>query len=234
MALLSGLRADVRFALDSLPDPHLRRHLFWWLRSKQPNYLLNAPCPWLTFGAILALQERVRPGMSVFEFGSGGSTLFWLARGAAEVVSVEHDPAWHEVVAARLAGNVQTDLRLVLPESGAAGGDVADPTRFLSDDEAFRGFSFECYVRQIDPFPDGHFDILLVDGRARPACIAHGAAKVKPGGLLILDNAERSYYTAQTRRFLREFDEELFPGMVPQVPVLSSTAIYTRGQQPRD
>lgn len=237
MVFASGLRADIRFALQTLPDPRRRRHFLWWLRSKQRDYLLNAACPWLTFDAIVALRERVWPGMRVFEFGSGGSTLFWLAKGASQIVSIEHDPAWHGVVLARTADRQEVKLRLVLPEAaGTEGGlhDPADPALFQSDDDAFRGFSFERYVRQIDTFPDGYFDVLLVDGRARPACIAHGARKVKPGGLLILDNAERAYYIAQTRRFLRDFRRELFTGMVPQVPVLSATAIYTRGQQPRD
>lgn len=228
MAPFAALRRDIRFALNALPDPSLRRHLLWWLRSKAPNYLLNAPCPWLAFDAVLALQERVRPGMRVFEFGSGGSTLFWLAKGAAEVISVEHDSAWHRVVAARLAGKNQADLRLVLPVAGHPPGDVADPALFQSDDEAFRGYSFEDYVRQIDPFPDGYFDLLLVDGRARPSCIAHGARKVKPGGLLVLDNADRPYYLSHTAGRLADFDRALFSGMTPVTPGLSTTAIFTR------
>lgn len=228
MAPLAALRTDIRFALNALQDPRLRRHLPWWLRSKRRDYLLNAPCPWLAFDAILALQEKTTPGMRVFEFGSGGSTLFWLAKGAAQVVSVEHDPAWHRVVAARLAGKSQADLRLALPVAGHPPGDVADPALFQSDDEAFRGFSFEGYVRQIDAFPDSHFDILLVDGRARPACIAHGARKVKPGGLLVLDNADRPYYLSRTAAYLADFDRKLFSGMTPVTPGLSTTAIFTR------
>lgn len=228
MSPFSGLRADARFVRNALQDVRLRQHLLWWLRSKQKDYLLNAPCPWLTFDAILALRRRMRPGMRIFEYGSGGSTLFWLSRGGAAVISVEHDPAWQRVVTARLAGKTQADLRLVLPEAGHTPGDVADPALFQSDDEAFRGFSFERYVRQIDPFPDGYFDVLLVDGRARPSCIAHGAAKVKPGGLLVLDNADRPYYLARTAAHLADFDRELFSGMTPVTPGLSTTAIFTR------
>lgn len=231
MAPFSGLRADARFIRNALQDVHLRKHLLWWLRSKQKGYLLNAPCPWLTFDAILALQERMRPGIRVFEYGSGGSTLFWLAKGAAEVVSVEHDPKWFRVMAARLVGKIQADLRLVSPERTGAANQIhnpPDPALFQSDDGIFRGFSFEGYVRQIDAFPDGYFDILLVDGRARPSCIAHGAPKVRAGGLLVLDNADRSYYLSRTAASLADFDQEIFSGMTPVTPGFSTTSIFTR------
>lgn len=231
MALFSGLRADARFVLNALREPSLRRHLLWWLRSKQKDYLLNAPCPWLTFDAILALRQRMRPAMRVFEYGSGGSTLFWLAHGAAQVVSVEHDPAWYRVVAARVQGKPAVDLRLVLPEAAAQTDDPfdpADPARYFSDDENFRKCTFRTYASQIDEFPDGYFDILLVDGRARPACIAHGAVKVKPGGLLILDNAERSYYFSKTEKDLQSFEKEFFAGMGPLNPSVWTTGLLLR------
>jgi len=232
MSPLSGLRADARFVLNALPDAQLRQHLLWWLRSKQKNYLLRHACPWLTFDAILALRERMRPGMRVFEYGSGGSTLFWLANQASQIVSIEHDPAWFQVVSEKVFGQSAVDLRLVQPEVVTrldSAYDPENPGLYQSADEGFRGCSFQKYASQIDAFPDQYFDILLVDGRARPSCIAHGAAKVKVGGILVLDNAERSYYTAQLAQHLCAFERETFAGMVPQVPVLSSTNIYTRG-----
>lgn len=232
MSPLSGLRADARFVLNALPDAQLRKHLLWWLRSKQKDYLLRHACPWLAFDAILALRERMRPGMRVFEYGSGGSTLFWLANQASQIVSIEHDPAWFQVISAKVQGQSVVDLRLIQPELGWVSEglhDPADPDLYQSDDIEFRGYTFQKYASQIDAFPDAHFDILLVDGRARPSCIAHGAGKVKEGGLLILDNAERAYYTAQLSQHLYAFERETFAGMVPQVPVLSSTNIYTRG-----
>lgn len=33
--------------------------------------------PWLTYGAIIALEAIVNKRMRVLEFGSGGSTIFW-------------------------------------------------------------------------------------------------------------------------------------------------------------
>lgn len=50
------------------------------------------------------------------------------------------------------------------------------------------------YYNVCQRYPDETFDIVLVDGRNRKGCIRESALKVKPGGLLLLDDAEREYY----------------------------------------
>ncbi len=209
----------------------MRQHLLWWLRSQQRDYLLNTPCPWLVFDAILALRAQMRPDMRVFEYGSGGSTLFWLANQATQVVSIEHNPEWFRVVSERVRGKSAIDIRLVLPEALEQPDhrhDPADPALYQSDDEEFRGCSFQKYASQIDAFPDESFDVLLVDGRARPSCIAHGAAKVKVGGMLILDNAERAYYLDKTQQHLRSFAGRFLAGMGPRNPAVWTTVLFVR------
>jgi hypothetical protein len=54
--------------------------------------------------------------------------------------------------------------------------------------------SFETYVKKIDNIPDRSLDLILIDGRARGACIAHAKQKVKIGGRLVVDNSDRNYY----------------------------------------
>lgn len=43
------------------------------MRRKPLSYAL----PWLTFDAIRAIEEKIRPGQRVFEYGSGHSTVYW-------------------------------------------------------------------------------------------------------------------------------------------------------------
>jgi len=221
-----------------------RKYVGRWLRSLRPNYLLDAPLPWITFDAIAFIRGRLTRTSRVFEYGSGGSTLFWV-RLRATCVSIEHDPQWYKVVQDRLDRGVgaglkpaptgsplqggEVDYRLIEPECGVtAAGDIADPTCYLSDDANYRGCAFRAYASQIDSFPDGYFDLVLVDGRARPACIMHGAPKVRPGGMLVLDNADRAYYTAQTQPYLRNFQRLEFSGAVPVNAEFSRTDIYIR------
>ncbi len=211
-----------------------RRHIVTWLRSQREGYLLKAPSPWITFDAIDFLRLYLKPYMQVFEYGSGGSTLFWLHEGA-DCISIEHDPQWFSVIRQYIVGRQSVDYRLVPPEplefkEPSINRNVADPYSYLSSDANASGYTFRRYVTQIDEFSDDYFDIVMIDGRARPSCIMHSVRKVKPGGLIILDNADRSYYTERTHPFLRNFTRLEYPGAVPVNDLFSRTDIYTRIQ----
>jgi hypothetical protein len=134
-----------------------------------------------------------------------------------------------------VVGRQSIDYRLVLPEpmevkEPSLDRNVADPYSYLSSDANASGYTFRRYVTQIDEFSDDYFDIVMIDGRARPSCIMHSVRKVKPGGLIILDNADRSYYTERTHPFLRNFTRLEYPGAVPVNDLFSRTDIYTRIQ----
>lgn len=220
---------DLSFALGLLRDPTQRRHTLRWLRSRHPDYLLKKRIPWLVFDAIDHLAAFELKGRRVFEYGSGGSTLFWQTRGAS-VVSIEHDPTWFAAVRSRLAAAPPVDYRLIEPRPGSSlqASDPSDPNAYLTTDERWRDASFRRYVTAIEEFPDGTFDIVLVDGRARPSCIKHGAPKVAAGGALILDDTHRPYYLARTREYLQGFVESRFLGPRPAVTFMSATSIFTK------
>jgi hypothetical protein len=222
----------LKYCVKILGMPGQQRHLVRWLRSAGPKYLLEEPSPWMTFDAIEILDEYLLPGMSVFEYGSGGSTLFWATKGAS-VVSVEHDPSWYGVVRNRLTPSNDVDYRLVEPEPGVlvAGGEPADPLAYASGDARYTQYNFKRYVAQIDDFPDTTFDLVSIDGRSRPSCIKHAVSKVKRNGLLVLDNAERSYYLDQTRPYFVDFQEARYPGCVPTTRHPWQTNIYRRDLQ---
>jgi predicted O-methyltransferase YrrM len=118
------------------------------------------PVPTLVRAATILLGA-LADGAAVFEFGSGGSTLF-LAQRAARVVSVEHDAAWAAAVATGLeAHGLQADVRLV------EAGQIA---------EAIAG--------------EGAFNVVFVDcfGPQRERAIGQGARHVKAGGWLVADD----------------------------------------------
>ena len=61
---------------------------------------LQAKLPWWSFEAIDYIAARLADNpKKVFEFGTGGSTIFFAER-CREVISVEDDPAWLQRVAA--------------------------------------------------------------------------------------------------------------------------------------
>jgi len=184
--------------------------------------------PWLTFDAIRFLKYRAKEGSKVFEYGSGSSTLFW-ATFNADCTSIEHDPTWYAFMLRWLAATENVDLRLVPPDDETVSSneyDVDNPLSYRSRAVGFRQSTFRNYVSQIDEFPNGYFDVVLIDGRARPSCIMHSVSKVKSGGMLIVDNANVPRYLAYTNHYLEHFILHRFNGLGPINGATSQTNVY--------
>jgi hypothetical protein len=133
------------------------------------------PLPWYTYPAIEYLRQLDFSDKTVFEYGSGQSTLFWSAA-ANRVVSVEEDEVWH----AKLAGQLPANCELILETDLAR------------------------YPEVIRRFGDG-FDVVVVDGaargRTRLKCSREAIQHLHPGGLVILDNSD---WLPESSRLLRE------------------------------
>lgn len=63
--------------------------------------------------------------------------------------------------------------------------------------------SCTAYVDQLRAFPDAIFDVILVDGACRDACIVVAAEKVKPGGIVVVDSADEQRDVSPLRGFAR-------------------------------
>jgi SAM-dependent methyltransferase len=169
-----------------------RRYEADWRASRRDGAsAISDQKPWVTFPAIEYLENRLKPGHRVFEWGSGGSTLFFADR-AAEVISVEHEKAWHTAVAERLANSsLAANVRNILAEPGK---ELSSDWRFSSGAANLLDCNFGDYVRQIERFEDGVFDMVIVDGRSRMGCLEAALGKVAPGGAVMLDNANYPRY----------------------------------------
>lgn len=125
----------------------------------------HRPCrPMISYRAQAVLAARMRPDWQVVEFGSGMSTP-WLAARCGTLVSFEDDPQWAERVRALLAEHRLTNVRHVLRPSD----DFAD----LSD------------------IPDGSIHLAFIDGTDRDGCARAVLPKMRPGGLIYLDNSDK-------------------------------------------
>ena len=152
-----------------------------------PSGPLRDQVPWLTFQAIAFLERWLTPVMSVHEWGCGGSTVFFAKR-CKSVMSVDHAEPWVHAVNTKLAALELTNatVRLVSPDAEPRGNHLV-PGDFSSSGIGKR---MRTYCNTIK---DEH-DLVLVDGRARNGCVLVGSQHVKPGGMLVLDNAERRHY----------------------------------------
>jgi len=171
-----GDRANLRWLLHAL------RH-----RNQSP---LDLRQPWMTFTAVAWLSAQIRPDWSVFEYGSGGSTLFFADR-AGRVVSIEHDEEWAAGMQPALATcHDVVEYRLVLPTFDSPAPRVPSARYSRSDAD------YADYVATARDYHKHSFDLIVVDGRARVACLQACRDRLKPGGIIVLDNSEREDYAA--------------------------------------
>jgi predicted O-methyltransferase YrrM len=135
---------------------------------------LHPDAPWLTPEAVRLLDSMLRPSDIGAEFGSGRSTS-WLARRCAHLTSVEHDEAWYATVSAALAadGIARVDYQYHPSDKPDAPGDRS------------------AYVRVAQCLNDESIDFALVDGLYRDYVTLFLLPKIKPGGMLIIDDAHR-------------------------------------------
>lgn len=204
-----------------------------WKASLAPGHNSMADeRPWITFAAAAFIESRLSPSARVFEWGSGGSSLFF-ARRVAAVVSVEHDAPWFELVreTMRMRGleNWEGYLELPRPDPSAAHRRADAGDSYVSSDAAYRGCTFEEYVSRIDAFPDRSFDVVMIDGRARPSCLRHALPKLHPGGLLVWDNSERDHYREVIETIPATFQRFDFPGPAPYLRHFSRTTAWIVG-----
>lgn len=143
-------------------------HQLGWQKTVTSGRSVDAqgvPQPWFTLSVVQWLGPRVRPTDRVFEYGAGGSTLWFGAR-VERVVSVEDDPSWARYVRARASECVTVQ------------------------EEPYG----ESYIHAPLAFDDA-FDIVVVDGTdPRNPCAEVAVEVVAEDGIVIWDNSDRPDY----------------------------------------
>ncbi len=232
--------------LRDLPSISFLRALLYfpiWIKKQSPQCSpLNDKMPWVHFDARRYIKKIISNKSIVFEFGAGGSTLFFLER-AKKVYTVEHNYEWYNKVAALVNQDVEHSAKWVsvfvspgeqlIKENSNEELMVlaSEPDNYLSTDHSVLGKNFFGYASSIDMYDDNYFDIVFIDGRARPSCIKHSIQKVKENGFLILDNSDRAYYFEHTSKLLdksgfRKIYNFVGPG--PYGPVFWGTTIFQK------
>ncbi len=188
---------------------------------------------WITFEALDYLDRWLQPTHRVFEYGGGGSTLFFCKR-AGFVATVEHDGQWFDILTQKVKDknirNWEGFFRPGEPVTDGSPPRPSDPNAFRSGGKGFENQQFEKYAQAITHYAPASFDLILVDGRARPSCIREALPYLKPGGLLVIDNADRAYYTTAFQLTLaRDFKtimRQYFP--IPYISYFIITMIFEK------
>lgn len=127
--------------------------------------------PWWNVEATREISDflAVRGNARIFEYGSGASTV-WLAKRCGEIITVEHDKPWLDTFQRQTKGHNNVSLLYRPIDNGPDG-----------------------YVKAIDEF-DGEFDMIVVDGRHRSACLRQAESRLKKGGIVLFDDSGRARY----------------------------------------
>ena len=151
--------------------------------------LVHPGAPWLTPRAIRILDAWLQPSHTVLEWGAGRSTL-WFAERVKHVTSIEDSAYWFTHIWNRCSewGYFRRQkVTLLLRQSR----------------DSYLWIPSCIFNRKVD--------LVLVDGRARSACLELAIDLVKPGGKIVLDDGHRYFALGLGRSYARQPDDGPHP-----------------------
>lgn len=182
--------------------------------------MIRLDIPWWCFSAISHVETFLgnhAGAARAFEYGPGASTV-WLARRCGSVVFIEHDESWWNSFEPLVSDLKNVTGRLVQPRLLSPG----EQSVYGSARAGWRQYDFKAYVRAIDE-AQAPFDLIVIDGRARAACLAAAAWRLKPDGLIVFDNSNRRRYRAALASC--GFPKRRYRGLTPAAPYPTETTL---------
>jgi hypothetical protein len=173
-----------------------------WLQSLISSRPVNQngdAIPWFTYPCIDFLDGLNKTNWTVFEWGSGNSTVWW-SKHVKQVVAVEDNEEWFAEVKKQISTNVDYSC--------------------CKDDS---------YYKRIKQFPDNYFDVIVIDGSYRNECAIESINKISKEGLIIFDNADGvDFKKAQILFMEKEFYRIDFWGLIPSYAYKNCTSIFSK------
>lgn len=200
-------------------DARLRHWAYSLLRVHDSLAMVELDVPWWTYRAIDVVDAWIdgrRGQVRAFEYGSGASTV-WLAERVAEIHSTEHHTGFAGHMRPTLEKYPNVDFRVV--EAVAS-----DQPKVPSAKEGHGGLDFASYVDTIAEV-GGRFDLVVIDGRAREACLARALPFLDEDGIVVFDNSRRQRY--QRAIAAAPVVERRLAGLTPTLPYPDQTSVLT-------
>jgi len=148
--------------------------LFSWTSWNKYFFELRHPNdPWFAIGASKFINSIIDENHEGFEWGSGRSTL-WFAERVRYLKSVEHNQKWYQFVSTQLSDKkLHSKVDYVLCSfANEAVASAEEKSKYIG-----------CLNK--------NYDFIIVDGCFRPESAIFAINKVKKGGYIIIDNADR-------------------------------------------
>jgi hypothetical protein len=170
---------------------------------RRPCKADGSPIPWMNYNMVTFLEQRLTKDLSLFEYGSGNSTLFFAAL-VRDVVSVEHNKKWYDY----FSGHKPQNAHLIFCEPNES----------------------ERYSRVIEE-QGKKFDVVIVDGEDRINCMTYAREFLTPTGVIILDDTQGMTTKAGIENLLKHGFRRLdFEGLkAGSVRFYRTTILYRDG-----
>lgn len=181
---------------------------------------------WWTYGSIRYVEDFIDKKnknfeeIRVFEYGAGSSTL-WLSKRVKKIISVEHDKLFFDDIKKFTRGNKNIEIFLKSPSQLSKD----QSSNFMSQKKEFLNLCFSDYVNAINEF-DYLFDIIVIDGRARNACLDVAINRLSENGIIVFDNSHRMRYKKHIKSL--NFKKIIYSGFTPSLPYPDETTLIIK------
>lgn len=143
--------------------------------SIRARSLTRGKQPWVTQDSLDLLDQLLTSTSRGLEYGSGGTTT-WFAERIEFLYSVEGGDTWHAALQQELTRRGVANVDHHLASSNDLGYNTPE--------------HLDAYVNAFAELPPASLDFVFIDGEYRDECAMRALELLKPGGLLVLDNAE--------------------------------------------
>jgi hypothetical protein len=186
---------------------------FYWMYSVRESSPLDVGLPWWSLPAIHFVDRKISRSSHVFEYGSGGSTLF-LGQRFSRLTSIEQDSEWALKVSQKLSDHKLNEVEILQPEINLTSREDFDRSEYLLS-------------------LNKNHDLIVVDGEdhfgpdstwsARTSCFLRAENFINQGGVILVDD---SWRYPEIRKLSQAKEVKILEGIGPCRKGVTSTDLH--------
>lgn len=201
----------------------------------------HQPIPWFSYPAIDYLKNKLQKNFRIFEYGCGSSSLFF-SQYCQKVISLETNQIWFQVLSEKITKQYNFIQESSITKSlitSSAQQSASEKTPLNIPTKKFKKNTHELeiilmdnglqnpnYQNYVNLFKE-KFDIILIDSLKRYQCAINVINALNHGGIIILDDSQRSNYQKIFDFFKNNnFQKIDFFGIAPGQLSIKNTTIF--------